>query len=197
VIAGALLLAAAQAGAAPATAVEAERAFAAEALRRGQWTAFRAWAAPDAVMFAPGPVDAQAWLRARADPVSSVTWQPAESFTSCDGATAINTGPWQQTDGHGYFTNVWARGVSGWRWLVDFSGPLTVAGTAGEPRVTAASCAGTPTREAFPAGAIGGSSADGTLRWWYAVSPDGGRTMGAEYWDGTRYRPALDDQAAG
>jgi hypothetical protein len=48
-----LLLAAA---AAPLTAVEAERAFAADAQKQGQWTAFRKWAAPDAVMWTPQAV---------------------------------------------------------------------------------------------------------------------------------------------
>ncbi len=49
-------------GAAPATAADAERAFAASAQTQGQWTAFRAFADAEAIMFTPQPVKAQAWL---------------------------------------------------------------------------------------------------------------------------------------
>ena len=45
------------------TAIDAERAFAADAQQRGQWTAFRATATEEAVMFVPQPVNAQAFLK--------------------------------------------------------------------------------------------------------------------------------------
>ena len=55
----ALLLAAAE----PAmTAVDAERAFVADAQKLGQWTAFRKWSAPDAIMFVPRQVNAHVFL---------------------------------------------------------------------------------------------------------------------------------------
>ena len=50
----ALLLAAA-APIAPTSALDVERAFAADAQRLGQWTAFRKYAAPDALMFGRKP----------------------------------------------------------------------------------------------------------------------------------------------
>ena len=100
----ALLLAAA----AP-TAIDAEYAFALDAQRRGQWTAFRKWADRDAVMFTPQATWARDFLNGRKDPPRSVRWWPARSIVSCDGRTAVNTGPWISGDGksHGYFTTVW------------------------------------------------------------------------------------------
>src|SRR5687767_6190557 len=80
-------------GAAPArTAVGAERAFARDAQRHGQWTAFRAYAHPTAVMFTPQVVWAHEFLRGRKDPRESVRWWPARSYVSCDGRIAVNTG---------------------------------------------------------------------------------------------------------
>ncbi|HWU71928.1 MAG TPA: hypothetical protein VN137_00485, partial [Sphingomonas sp.] len=118
----ALLLMAAASSAAPRSAADAERAFARDAQIDGQWTAFRRWADEDAVMFLPQPIKAQAWLKDRKDPSNSVMWWAADSFVSCDGAHAANTGPWirgwAKTDG--YFSTIWARRPSGeWRWLVD------------------------------------------------------------------------------
>ena len=76
------------------TAIDAERAFAADAQRRGQWTAFRATATEEAVMFVPQPVNAQAFLKDKADPPQPLKWWPASSFVSCDGNLAVNHGPW-------------------------------------------------------------------------------------------------------
>ncbi len=86
----ALLLAAA---ASLPTAIDAERAFAADAQRLGQWTAFRKYADPDAVMFTPQAAWARDFLKDRKDPPASVRWWPERSFVSCDGRTAVNSGP--------------------------------------------------------------------------------------------------------
>ena len=51
-----------------ATAVDAEIAFARDAKRIGQWTAFRKWADRDAVMFTPKAVWAQTFLKTVKDP---------------------------------------------------------------------------------------------------------------------------------
>ena len=74
----ALLLAAAAPQAAPQTAVDAERAFAAHAQKVGQWTAFRDYAEPTAVMFDPQAVGAHDFLKGRKDPPRSVEWWPAD-----------------------------------------------------------------------------------------------------------------------
>lgn len=188
----ALLLAAA----APQTAIDAERAFAAAAERDGQWTAFRHYAAANAMMFVPQPTNAQAWLKDRKDPPQSVRWQPALSFVSCDGKTAVNTGTWQRPDGSvGYFTTVWQRQAGGdWKWLLDTGDTLPKVSPA-PSTTTRAYCAAKPERRAFPESATaGGTSPDGSLRWWFALRPDGGHTLNADYWDGAKYKPALADQ---
>ena len=120
----ALLLAAAPV----ASAIDAEHAFARDAQRVGQWTAFRQWAAPDAVIFTPQAAWAQQSLPAK-DPPRAIKWAPAHSWVSCDGRTAVNTGPWWKVDGApgGYFTTVWQRTAGKWRWVYDGGGPLTGA----------------------------------------------------------------------
>ena len=77
----ALLLAAA----AP-TAIDAERAFAADAQKLGQWSAFRKYATDDALMFVPQPTNAQSFLKDRKDPPVAVFWWPGRSYVSCDGS---------------------------------------------------------------------------------------------------------------
>ena len=127
----ALLLAAA----APAHAAEAERAFAAMAQRSGQWSAFRAFAAPDAIMMAPEKVNAQAFLAPLKDPPRAVMWWPARAITSCDGTLAISTGPWVREGGKatGTFTTVWRRQPDGgWKWLFDHGRDTPHAVSAGD-----------------------------------------------------------------
>jgi hypothetical protein len=108
---------------APSDAIAAERAFAARAQVEGQWTAFRATAAPDAIMLAPGPVNAHQFLaRFTSDPKVAVMWWPARVWTSCDGSMAVTTGPWVRRGGTqvGTFTTVWRREANGqWRWVYD------------------------------------------------------------------------------
>ena len=94
----ALLLAAAPVSA-PMSAIDAERAFAADAQKNGQWTAFRNSAAPDAVMFVPEKVNAQAWLKDRADPPVSVFWWPGRSYVSCDGSVMFPRSMMKQSPG--------------------------------------------------------------------------------------------------
>lgn len=104
------------------SAVDAERAFAADAHKLGQWTAFRKWAADDALIFVPQPVNAQKWLKDRKDPPVAVFWWPGRSYVSCDGSHAVNTGPWVREWGKsvGYFTTVWQRqSDGGWKWTYD------------------------------------------------------------------------------
>ncbi len=126
---------------------DAERAFAAMAQKDGQWTAFRATAAPDGVMFVPAMVKAQDWLKGKADPPESVKWAPARTLTSCDGTLAVSTGGWTNNGGkaHGVFTTVWKATPDGWRWLLDQGHDtpklLTVPAA---PKEARASCSGLP-----------------------------------------------------
>jgi hypothetical protein len=196
----ALLLAAAT----PMSAIDAERAFAADAQKLGQWTAFRKWAAEDAVMFAPQPSNAHEFLGERKDPPVSVFWWPGRSYVSCDGATAINTGPWVREWGKsvGYFTTVWKRQADGgWKWVYDAGDALKVPrAEGGDIASKRASCEGRPV-EAIALGAEGyhsggGSSADGTLAWSWAVGPAGDRRFIAQLWNGRAFDTVIDDKVA-
>jgi hypothetical protein len=199
----ALLLAAA----AP-TAIDAELAFARDAQRIGQWTAFRKWADRDAVVFTPQA----AWAREafpKKDPPKAITWRPAHSFVSCDGRTAVNTGPWFNLDGRmgGYFTTVWQRTPAGWRWAYDGGGPLAERAPIPplKPRVHRASCrAKAPGAPIIPPPPLTakqarttpedngrGQSADKTLGWDWKVDKDGSRKFRVFQWNGQRYEQML------
>ena len=197
----ALLLAAAS----PQTAIDAERAFAADAQKLGQWTAFRKHATADALMFIPQPVNAQTFLKGRKDPPVSVFWWPGRSFVSCDGTYAVNTGPWVRDWGKsvGYFTTVWKREVATWRWTYDAGDSLKAArAEGGDIKARRAACpvlplAPRPARE-VPEGVKygGGTSRDGSLTWDWTVLPDGSRRFWASLWDGRNYRVVIDDKVA-
>jgi hypothetical protein len=212
----ALLLAAAAAPAAhppakaPAmTAVDAELAFARDAKRIGQWSAFRKWADRDAVMFTPQAVWATTFLKPLKDPPQAIAWRPAHSFVSCDGRTAVNTGPWFTQDGKlaGYFTTVWQRTPGGWRWVYDGGGPLAAGAKAppGKPQIHRGSCRtrapGAPIppppplsprqAQTTPDDNGRGQSADKTLGWDWKVDKDGSRKFRVYQWKGGMYAQVL------
>ena len=196
------------------TAVDAERALAADARRIGQWTAFRKYAEPTAVVFNPQAAWAQVALKTMPDPARAMSWSPARSFVSCDRNLAVNTGPWRNDQGkHGYFTTVWSRQKDGgWKWLVDGGDTLKVPLAARtRPVVRRATCAGlarlakvysatTPSMDALadkaPADAGQGRSADGTLSWLWTVSKDGTRHFQTKLWNGRRYDVVLNQRVA-
>jgi hypothetical protein len=196
------------------SAVDAERAFAADARKIGQWTAFRKYADETAVMFIPQAVWAQEFLGPLKDPPKAITWGPSDSWVSCDGRTAINRGPWTSASGmsHGYFTTVWMRQGKGWKWGYDggdnLAQPMALPK---KPRVERASCAGRdripqeyreevkPTARIAgkpPADAGQGRSADGTLIYKWKVAASGERRFEAKLWNGRDYRTILDQQIA-
>src|SRR6476661_3042045 len=190
------------------SAISVERAFAADAQKIGQWTAFRKYADQDAVMFAPQAVWVRDYLANRKDPPKSVRWAPAHSFVSCDGRTAVNTGPWWGADRvhHGYFTTVWQRTEGTWHWVYDGGdaqgGPLPPAPAV---RVHRASCRtkapGAPVpppppltpnqARTTPEDNGRGQSADKTLGWDWKVEKDGARKFRVYQWNGVRYAQVL------
>ena len=200
--------------AAPArSAVDAERAFARDAQRRGQWTAFRMYADPDAVMFNPQVVWAHEFLAGKKDPPESVRWWPAASYVSCDGRIAVNTGPWTRDGGrtNGYFTTVWQRERRRWRWVYDAGDTLKAARPVPKkPFVRRASCRGKPTappllalsptarrRGKGPPDDYGiGRSADSTLAWDWKVDSKGARKFRAFLWNGARFEQVVYDETA-
>jgi hypothetical protein len=132
----------------PSAAIAAELAFARLAREKGQWTAFRDTAAPDAVMFAPAMVLARQWLDDRPDPPTPLAWQPYQVWSSCDGSLMVTHGAWQRGDKHGWFTTVWRRQPKdrGYKWVFDHgdetSDPLEA------PDMIAAKVADCPDRRA-------------------------------------------------
>ncbi len=183
------------------TAIEAEREFNRTAQTEGQWTAFRRYATDDAVMFVPRPENAQKFLQDRKDPPVAVQWWPAESYVSCDGTAAVNTGPWAAPRGSGFFTTVWVRQADGgWKWVYDGGDSLKTPRALPErPRVRHAACGSAPP----PAPALPGpdrganGSRDGSLRWNWAMTPDGGRSFTASIWTGERFEDIVTDRVAG
>ena len=188
------------------TALDAERAFAVDAQKTGQWTAFRAWSTSDALMFTPQPVRAHDFLRGRADPPVPVYWWPGASFVSCDGATAVNTGPWVRDFGKsvGYFTTVWKRQPDrSWKWTYDAGDELPQPrASGGDIKQQRAACPKSsvpnPPRSQGPANAERGhgTSRDLTLGWDHWVAPDGSRAFFARLWDGTAHRTVIEDRVA-
>ncbi len=197
------------------TALDAERAFAAEAPKIGQWTAFRKYADKDAVMFTPQAVWVQEFLKDRKDPPSSVRWAPAQSFVSCDGRTAVNTGPWWGADGmhHGYFTTVWQHTEGKWHWVYD-GGDAEDGPPPAKPasaKVRRASCSarapGAPimpppplsSKQArtAPEDAGRGESGDKTLGWDWKVEKSGARKFRVYQWAGSRYAEVLTNDISG
>ncbi|MEO8453990.1 MAG: hypothetical protein ABI454_02425 [Sphingomicrobium sp.] len=189
------------------SAVDAEYAFARDAQRIGQWTAFRKYADRDAVMFTPQAAWARDFLMDRKDPPKSVRWWPAHSFVSCDGRTAVNTGPWIRPDNsHGYFTTVWQRAGRQWRWVYD--GGDAQKKTLPKPsrlQVHRAACRikapGAPIIPPPPLSAEKarttpvdqgrGESADKTLGWDWKVGKKGERRLRVYLWNGLRYAQVL------
>lgn len=197
------------ASAAPITAIEAERAFAADAQQLGQWTAFRKWAEPGAVMWTPQAVWAQEFLKGRKDPATAVRWWPSHSWQSCDGRTAVNVGPWQVNNAHGRWITLWMRQSSGeCRWSAD--GQLTPATRLVlpvQPVVRRAACGNArlrarlvsadyarPVNRTAPPGDSGyARSADGTLLFAWTVAADGVRRNRVQLWTGRRFALVLDE----
>jgi hypothetical protein len=190
------------------TAVDAEYAFARDSQRIGQWAAFRKYADHDAVMFTPQAVWARDFLKDRKEPPKSVRWWPGHSWVSCDGRTAVNTGPFIGGDGksHGYFTTVWQRTGRNWSWVYDggdgLKGPLP---RPARPQVHRAVCRGkapgapiipppplTPKQaRTTPEDNGRGESADKTLGWDWKVEKNGARRFRVFAWNGQRYAQVL------
>lgn len=193
------------------TAIDAERAFNRDAQRMGQWTAFRTYAGRDAVMFTPQTVWARDYLNNRRDPATALQWSPNESYVSCDGRIAVNTGPFTSGSQSGYFTTVWQKEKRNWRWIYDggdaLQAPLAAAKT---PVVTKGSCRGhapgapliaAPSMKKGPRGQAPddfgkGQSGDRTLAWDWKVDAKGVRKFRTFLWNGSGYVIALDQTIA-
>lgn len=181
----------------PSAVIAAELAFARLAQEKGQWTAFAATAANDAVMFEPQMVLAQQWLKGRPNPPVAVKWQPHQVWSSCDGSLMVSHGAWQGPRRTGYFTTLWQRQRNGaYKWIYD--GGDTLAEPLAAPEMISAQIADCPARTRRPPGPEAnprragstvpfdpakrsGQSEDGTLRWNVKVDPGGARNFSVEW----------------
>jgi hypothetical protein len=183
--------------------IAAEIAFARLAQEKGQWTAFRETAAPDAVMFVPQRVRAQDWLKSQKNPAEAVKWQPHAVYVSCDGNVGVTTGAWQKGPANGYFTTVWLRDPKKGKmtWVLDHGDSLTTP--LAVPDFIESKQAKCGSRPAVPiaAGAEGddmavGLSPDQTLSWTSTVHPDQSRRVTVRLWDGKEMATVIDNQVA-
>ena len=147
----------------------AERAFASAAQIKGQWTAFRQFAAPDAKMLIDGLQPAAPFLKGRKDPTVSVMWWPAHTVTSCDGTLAFSTGPWRRKGGQqaGRYFTIWRHDASGWHWIYDGGNDDRSPMPAGDKvdAVRAACGPGIPPNPPEFGVVTNGGSHDGTFIW--------------------------------
>lgn len=186
----------------PSAAIAAEIAFAQLAQDKGQWTAFRATATPDAVMFAPQLVYAQEYLKNKANPPAATKWQPHQVWSSCDGSIAVTRGAWQRSDGTGYFTTVWQRQNDGkYKWIMDQGDSLAmpldapdmiVAKVADCPKGKQPRPVKRPKIKQLPPldpAHRAGQSDDGTLTYEVTVAPDGGRRFAVNLMLGGQLTP--------
>ncbi|MFD1787648.1 hypothetical protein ACFSC3_08695 [Sphingomonas floccifaciens] len=186
-----------------ASALDAERAFAARAAKGEQWAAFRDTATEDAMMFVPQPIVARRFLADRAEPKHPIQWFPRASYVSCDGKTAVNTGPWMvpAQKAAGYFTTIWRQQADGgWKWLYDGGDQTGRIDAAGDrPKQRKAACRGRA-RDVLGAPEEGaeqqssGRSGDSTLQWRWTYTPAGARALDVYLWNGRRMERVIADR---
>ncbi len=200
----------------PSSIVATEMAFSREAGEKGENTAFRRYAAKDALVFRPQPVLFSEYSKGVKDSGSATKWQPHKVYMSCDGRTAIATGAWQTSDANGYFTTVWqwfpksrtdaaaqTQGVSGegeWKWTLRHGDTLNKPMPRAEMIETkSASCKGRASAplSAPPVGAKmkAGYSFDQSLQWNWVVTADGARNFSASVWNGTALEQVISQSA--
>ncbi len=101
-------------------------AFAKMAREEGQWTAFRAYAASDAVMDAPrGYAPVAEVLEGLADPAEPIRWAPTDVWSSCDGTLAVSLGRFIRPNGLvGDYVTVWElQPDNSYKWIYDTGTP--------------------------------------------------------------------------
>lgn len=117
------LFVSAQAGQTPAAQVEAaERAFAADGVAMGVRDSFLKHMADDAIVFAPGPMNARALYEKRlSSRTPSLEWWPQRIVAARSGDLALSVGPWAIAGKRGgYYATIWRREPGGgWKWVYD------------------------------------------------------------------------------
>ncbi|MCB5426551.1 hypothetical protein H0274_14915 [Altererythrobacter sp. CC-YST694] len=173
----------------PGQVVATELGFARTAREKGQRAAFAEYSAKGALIFTPGPVSVQRWLKEQKGAEAQLSWAPYQIWSSCDGSVAVSKGGWTLPDGQvGYFVTVWQRQQDGaYKWLIDFGD--TLAQPLVEPDLVQTDVADCPQRSPgsprpsavslspVAADGLSGSATDGSLSWQVQVAPDFARTI--------------------
>lgn len=162
----------------PTDIVATELAFARLAQEKGQWTAFREYAADGALFFGPtGVNEAEPWLEKQQDPAQAVTWGVHQIWMSCDGSLAVSAGAFDEPNGpKGRYYTVWQRQRDrDYKFVFDFGIPMD------QPPATpdlikgdVAKC-GTGLELGLDATENLRRSQDGTLAWSWTYPGDGTR----------------------
>ena len=204
----------------PGRVAAADFAFARMAREQGQWTAFREYAAPAAVIHGQaGPLDVREWLSGRADPERSVAWEPSAVWASCDGTQAVSIGRFNAPAGIvGDYVTVWElQADRSYLWVYDIAvpddpqppappppeerqeGDIVVEGLRSiDGRVADCPQEGIPLppppQAAIEEGArVGGSSSrDGSLGWTWVHTPAGLREVTVLWYREGRWQRAYD-----
>ena len=204
----------------PSTLVATELAYAREAREIGQYTAAANYAAPGARLHARnGPVPFAA-LGDLPDPEQAVAWSPRVVAMSCNGATAVTLGRFQDQEGFvGNYVTVWRRNAENeYRWIYDVAGrddpqpPPRAEFEDGDIVVTAIDAiegriADCPRRDAAvpppPALSLASEdpgeaflSRDGTLRWRWEHQADGTKFVAVEYYFQGEWQTAIEERLA-
>lgn len=203
----------------PGRVAAADIAFAKMAREEGQWTAFREYAAPEAVIHGVnGPILAQPWLAQQENPPVAVAWTPNTVWSSCDGTLAISFGRFQEPDGKvGSYVSAWElQDDNSYKYTYDLGAldnpqpvrqpeeelpedAIIVPGmTAIEGRV--ADCPGADAvlpeipllSTALPHRSGSTRSGDGTLQWTWFQSDDGQRRVTVQWVRDGSVQEALD-----
>lgn len=189
----------------PGRVAAADFAFARMARDEGTWTAFRAYAADNADMDAPGGFAAASELLAGlADPAEPIRWAPTDVWSSCDGTLAVSLGRFIRPNGLvGDYVTVWQlQSDNSYKWIYDSGTPddpqpvpepeeelpedaIVVEGmTSINGRV--ADCSTDTAQVALPLVVTGNAmrastASDATLTWQSALNDDGSRQVRAYY----------------
>lgn len=108
----------------------AESAFAQASRRCGVRCAFLEFAAPDAIVFRPGPTNAiEAYSKDADQPDLQLDWWPAFLGVARSGDLGVSLGPWELhrrstgKAGFGYFITIWKQQPDGrWKFALDSAG---------------------------------------------------------------------------
>lgn len=101
--------------------VNAEKAFAADALKVGVNAAFLKYTAPDAVVFRPNPINAKKFYASAPD-MTNLSWTPTFARVARSGDLGFTTGDYVldgEKKSYGHYVSVWRNKEGNWELILD------------------------------------------------------------------------------